>query len=228
MHYASDLLSPTMEMACMPRPVARRDRPSRGEVQRDLRRAILDATERLLVDHRFDELRVAHILSAAKVSRASFYFYFESKHAVLAELVRAVVDQALEVAQPWLEHDDSPRATLRQGTLAGARLWRAHAPVLQAIVENWRSDPALTELWSEMMERFTAAATERIEHDRRAGRAPAKDVDARMLAAALTWLGERAYYLAVIGHAPFDDEEALVDALTEIWVSTIYNGQPRT
>ena len=59
----------------MPRPVARRDRPSRGEVQRDLRRAILDATERLLVDHRFDELRVAHILSAAKVSRASFYFY---------------------------------------------------------------------------------------------------------------------------------------------------------
>jgi hypothetical protein len=139
-----------------------------------------------------------------------------------------VVEQALEVAQPWLEHDGSPRATLRQGTLAGARLWRAHAPVLQAIVENWRSDPALAELWSEMMERFTAAATERIEHDRRAGRAPAKDVDARMLAAALTWLGERAYYLAAIGHAPFDDEQALVDTLTEIWVATIYNGQPRT
>ena len=146
----------------MARPVARRDRPSRGEVQR-LRRAILDATERLLVDHRFDELTVADILRAAKVSRASFYFYFPSKHAVLAELVRAVVDQALEVAQPWLETDNSPRATLRQGTLAGARLWRAHAPVLQAIVENWRSDPALTKLWSGMMARFTTAATQRIE-----------------------------------------------------------------
>jgi AcrR family transcriptional regulator len=217
-----------MEMACMPRPVARRDRPSRGEVQRDLRRAILDATERLLVDHRFDQLTVADILSAAKVSRASFYFYFPSKHAVLAELVRTVVEQALEVAQPWLEHDDSPRATLRQGTLDGARLWRAHAPVLRAIVENWRSDPALTELWSEMMDRFTAAATQRIQHDRRAGRAPAKEVDARVLAAALTWLGERAYYLAAIAHAPFDDEQALVEALTEIWVSTIYGGQPRT
>ena len=59
----------------MARPAARRDRPSRGEAQRDLRRAILDATERLLLDHRFDELRVADILSAAKVSRASFYFY---------------------------------------------------------------------------------------------------------------------------------------------------------
>lgn len=51
------------------------------------------------------------------------------------------------------------------------------------------------------MERFTAAAAERIEHDRRAGCAPAMDVDARMLAAALTWLGERAYYLAAVGHA---------------------------
>jgi AcrR family transcriptional regulator len=209
-------------------PVARRDRPSRGEVQRDLRRAILDATERLLVDHRFDQLTVADILRAAKVSRASFYFYFPSKHAVLAELVRAAVEQALQVAQPWLEHDDSPRATLRQGTLDGARLWRAHAPVLQAIVENWRSDPALTTLWSEMMERFTTEATQRIEHDRRAGRAPAKEVDARVLAAALTWLGERAYYLAAIGQAPFDDEQALVEVLTEIWASTIYGEQPRT
>ena len=49
-----------------------------------------------------------------------------------------------------------------------------------------------------------------------------------MLAAALTWLGERAYYLAAIGQAPFDDEQALVDVLTEIWVSTIYNRQPPT
>src|SRR5215216_5355986 len=126
MHYASDLLSPTMGMACMPRPVARRDRPSRGEVQRDLRRAILDATEGLLVDHRFDQLTVADILSAARVSRASFYFYFQSKHAVLAELVRAVVDQALEVAQPWLKHDGSPQATLHQGTP------RRRAPVASA------------------------------------------------------------------------------------------------
>ena len=212
----------------MPRLPARRDRPSRAEVQRDVRRAILDATERLLAERRFDQLSVADILSAARVSRASFYFYFESKNAVLAELVRAAVEQAQGAAQPWLEHHDeeSPSATLRQGTLAGTRLWRDHAPVLRAIVENWRSDAQLTELWSQMMERFTAAATERIERDRRAGRAPASDVDARALAAALTWLGERAYYLAAVGHAPFDDEQALVDALTHIWVSTIYSAQP--
>jgi TetR/AcrR family transcriptional regulator, ethionamide resistance regulator len=211
----------------MSRPAARRARSGGGEVQRDVRRSLLDATRRLLADHRFDQLTVADILAAAQVSRASFYFYFESKHAVLAELVRAAVEQAQAAAQPWLEHrrDQSPREMLRQGTLDGARLWREHGPVLRAIVENWRSDPQLTQLWSEMMERFTAAATERIERDRGAGRATATTVDARVLAAALVWLGERAYYLAALGHPPFDDEQALVDVLTEIWVATIY-GQP--
>lgn len=200
-------------------PRQRRQRPG----ERDLRQAILAATERLLAERRFDQLSVADILDAADVSRSSFYFYFESKHAVLAELVRSAVGEAMDIAQPWLQHEDaSPRETLEQGTLGGARLWQAHAPVLRAIVENWRSDPGLAELWAEMMERFTAAAAERIEHDRRARRAPLTAADARTLAALLTWMGERAYYLAAIGHPDFEDEERLVDALTEVWLAAIY------
>ena len=39
-------------------------------------------------------------------------------------------------------------------------------------------------------------------------------------------MGERAYYLAAIGHPAFDDEERLVDALTDIWLAVIYNGPP--
>ena len=205
----------------------RRQHPTKGE-ERELRQAILDATERLLAERRFDELSVADILEAAKVSRSSFYFYFESKHAVLAELVRAAVDQAVEVAQPWLDHqpEESPRAALAHGTRGGARLWREHAPVLRAMVENWRSDPGLTQLWTDMMERFTALAAERIELDRRSGRAPITGSDSRTLAALLTWMGERAYYLAAIGHPAFNDEERLVDALTDIWLAVIYNGPP--
>jgi TetR/AcrR family transcriptional regulator, ethionamide resistance regulator len=190
----------------------------------DVRKSILSATERLLVDRRFDVLSVAEIIHAAGVSRASFYFYFESKHAVLAELVRDAVGEAHEVAEPWLEHqaDASARATLHQGTLDGARLWRKHGPVLRAIVENWRSDPGLEALWTEMMERFATSATERIARDRAAGRAPAKDVDPRMLAEVLTWMSERAYYLAAAGHPAFADEERVVDALTEAWYAAIY------
>ena len=118
-------------------------------------------------------------------------------------------------------------AALRQGTLEGARLWREQAPVLRAIVENWRSHPGLQELWLEMMESFTAAATERIERDRAAGRAPDTGVDAHALASALTWMGERAYYLAAVGHPAFSDERRLVEVLTHVWLAAIYAEPPQ-
>jgi AcrR family transcriptional regulator len=192
-----------------------------------VRDAILNATEQLLAERRFDDLNVADILRVARVSRASFYFYFDSKHAVLGELVRRAVARARSVAQPWVEEDTAPpESALRHGTGEGARLWREHAPVLRAIVENWRSDERLTALWLEMMEGFTAAATYRIERDRAAGRAPDTGVDAHTLASALTWLSERVYYLAAIGHPAFSDEQRLIDVLTDIWLSAIYNGLP--
>jgi AcrR family transcriptional regulator len=201
-------------------------RPGRAD-GRDVRALILDATERLLARQRFESLSVADILKAAAVSRGSFYFYFPNKHAVLAELVRRAVGGAREAAGTWTaDESDTPGAALRRGTMEGARLWRVHAPVLRAIVENWQSDPALARLWTEMMDGFAAAATERILADRAAGRAPARDDDPRALATALCWMSERAYYLAAIGHPAFTGEGRLVDALTEVWAAAVYGLPP--
>jgi TetR/AcrR family transcriptional regulator, ethionamide resistance regulator len=202
------------------------------EGSRDVRRAILDSTERLLSERRFDAITVADVLAAADVSRASFYFYFANKNAVLAELVRAAVGSAHDTAQPWLEPpgDRTPTERLREGTTAGARLWRDKAPVLRAIVENWGTDDELTQLWVDLMASFTAATIERIETDPGASEVLAEHTSAglRSLASALTWLDERLFYLAAIGVAPFDDEKQLIDVLTEVWVSVIYGRDPAT
>jgi TetR/AcrR family transcriptional regulator, ethionamide resistance regulator len=199
-----------------------------ADEQRDVERAILDATERLLAERRLDELSVADILTAANVSRASFYFYFESKYAVLADLLRRAVAEGHEAAQPWLGHtgERPPAEEIRSGILDGARLWRARAPLLRAIVESWRSDPGLSELWTELMDGYTKSTADRIRRDRASGLAPETSVDAYTLAATLTWLGERVYYLAAIGQPPFDDQDRLVGALTEIWLAAVYNGPP--
>jgi hypothetical protein len=98
-----------------------------------------------------------------------------------------------------------------------ARQW--HHPA--ATQENWRSDPRLTELWQAQMAGFTATTAARIEtghtaHD------TAGQVDAETLAAALTWLGERLYYLAAIDIPPFDDQDKLIDVLTHIWMTAVY------
>jgi TetR/AcrR family transcriptional regulator, ethionamide resistance regulator len=93
--------------------------------------------------------------------------------------------------------------------------------VLRAIVENWRTDPRLEALWTEQMQTFTDAAVAQISADPRARqRLAGRDIPA--LASALTWLGERLYYLAATGTAPFDDQDTLVATLLHIWTTALY------
>ncbi len=202
------------------RPQGRRAAP-RGEGGPDLREAILAAAARLLTEHDFGDLAVGDILTAAGVSRGTFYFYFDSKHDVLAELVRRAVAQGHAAAAPWLANPADPAAALRAGITAGAELWRASAPVLRAIVENWRADPRLTALWLEQMQSFTDATIAQITADPRA-RQRLRGQDIPALASALTWLGERLYYLAATGIPPFDDQDTLVSTLLHIWTSALY------
>jgi len=202
-----------------PRPHGRRSAPDRGGG--DIREAILDATAGLLAGRSFGDLAVGDILTAAGVSRGSFYFYFDSKHDVLAELVRRAVAAGHAAAGPWLAVPSDPEAALRAGITAGAELWRASAPVLRAIVENWRTDPRLEALWTEQMQTFTDATVAQISADPRAReRLVGQDVPA--LASALTWLGERLYYLAATGTPPFDDQDTLVATLLRLWMSALY------
>jgi TetR/AcrR family transcriptional regulator, ethionamide resistance regulator len=164
---------------------------------------------------------VGDILSAAGVSRGTFYFYFDSKHDVLAELVSRAVAHGHEAASPWLADPTDKIAALRAGTSAGAQLWMTNAPVLRAIVENYRTDPRLTALWLDQMQTFTDAAVAQINGDPKALERLA-GVDIRALASSLTWLGERLYYLAATGTAPFDDQATVIDSLVFIWAATLY------
>src|SRR5689334_12764659 len=86
-----------------------------GAAGSGLRETILAATEDLLATRQFGDLAVSDILGAAGVSRGTFYFYFDSKHDVLAELVRRAVAGGHEAASPWLARPDDPVAALRAG-----------------------------------------------------------------------------------------------------------------
>jgi len=187
----------------------------------DLRERMLGALRELLDERRFEAISVADVIARAGVSRASFYFYFPGKQAALAELVRRAVGQGREAATPWTDSSAEPADALRAGVAAGAELWHANAGVLKAVVESWHSDEQLRELWLAQMDVFTDAAVARIETDPVASAVLAGQ-DVRAVAASLSWLGERLYYLAAAGVPPFDDREVLVRTLTHAWVSTLY------
>src|SRR5947209_6325782 len=62
--------------------------------------AILAATEQLLQERPLHQLSVSDIVNAAGVSRTSFYAYFASKTAVIAECLRQVMDQVMVAVRP--------------------------------------------------------------------------------------------------------------------------------
>jgi AcrR family transcriptional regulator len=188
------------------------------------RAAILRAVEDLIAGRRLDELTVGQIVDAAGVSRASFYIHFESKAAVVAALVESVIDEIYAEWERWFDGEEpSDRATLQLHIGGTMSLWREHAALMSAMVESWHTDPEIYDLWGGMLHRFTTGAAERIERDRQAGRLPVDGLDPRVLAAALVWLNERCYYVAMSGAEPAfaGGEETLVPTLVAIWMRAL-------
>jgi TetR/AcrR family transcriptional regulator, ethionamide resistance regulator len=199
---------------------ARRERPATtGASARD---RIMSATRDLLSEKRYSEVSVADILAASGTAKGSFYFYFASKEDLLEALVHEAVARGLAAAETWTDTESAdPVEALRAGAAAGARLWRDEAPVLRAIVEARGTDPDLDAAWRGQMQEFSKAALARLEGDDDAA-AWLDGRDPEAVVTALTWLGERVYYLAATGSPPFDDEEVVVDVLADLWGLALY------
>ena len=206
-------------------PPARRPHGRRTAAARrrgpDLREAILAATARLLAGQSFGDLAVSDILSSAGVSRGTFYFYFDSKQAVLGELVQRAVAQGHAAAGPgWPARPTrSPRcgpgsppepSSGRRARRSCGPSSRTGAPTRASPrCGSSRCRPSPTPPWPR-------------SPPTRAPGTPSRGQDIPALASALTWLSERLYYLAATGTPPFDDRDTLVSTLLRIWASALY------
>jgi len=199
------------------RRVADTDRASAAE-------SIFAATARLLAQQSFNDISVAQILTEARVSRATFYFYFGSKFSVLSGLLEHAMNDIFETVQPFLARSpkDPPTVALERSIRAVTQAWHRHRPVLQAANHHWHSEPEVRSLWLAITERFIAAGAVEIDRERVAG-IVTSHVPSRTLAATLFWGTERVLYIAGLGVEPsLDDEEAAVDALVTMWSGTLY------
>ena len=186
--------------------------------------SIFSATARLLARQPFNDISVAQILTEAKISRATFYFYFGSKFSVLSGLLERAMDDIFETVQPFLARspEDSPTDALQRSIRAVTHAWHRHRPVLQAANHHWHSEPELRDLWLAIAERFIAAGAVEIERERDAGLITSP-VSSRTLAATLFWATERVLYIAGLGiEQGLAEEEAAVDTLVAMWRGTLY------
>jgi TetR/AcrR family transcriptional regulator, ethionamide resistance regulator len=202
----------------------RDDRPRVHGGDSDTEQAIFAATEELLASVPLQDLSVAQIIERAGVSRATFYFYFSSKYAVVTGLLARVMDEIYEVMQPFIRREVGSVAEepLRKSLTAAAQVWSTHRASLRAVMEHWHAVPELRELWLDVVNRFASGLAVDIDRERKAGVA-ADGLDSAMLGSALIWGTERCFHVAGLGvDEDLPNEQAIVEPLLALWLGTIY------
>lgn len=198
--------------------LSRRTEPQSAR-RAQIERGVIEATQRLLARGTpYAELNVERIAREAGISRTAFYFYFRDKRELLMRATEEVAGKLEAEAEGWLEGPGGPEE-LRPALARIAAIYREHGPGLRAVVETSAYDESVAAFWRELIGRFVARTTLRIEAEQAAGRATSS-IPARPTAFALCWMTERTCYESLAQGGAIEAE--LPDALAAVWVGTVY------
>lgn len=193
---------------------------SRGDRQRE---AIVAAVGELLQHCTIAELSVRAVSQRAGVARSGFYFYFDSKYAVLAAMLANVMDELAAVT-----HDFAPRepgeplaAFAKRMIGSAAAVYASNDPVMRACMAAQNTDPQIRELLAGFQDTVIARIVALVEQDPDVSPITG-DVEAlvRLLAAAtsMTLSRDRGF----IGSG--DDPARAIDALEQLWQGALWGG----
>ncbi|TFV60313.1 TetR/AcrR family transcriptional regulator [Mycobacterium sp. PS03-16] len=123
-------------------------RRSRGDRQRD---AIVAAVRALLEERPFSELSVSTISEHAGVARSGFYFYFDSKYAVLAVIVADAMAELAKLSHDYAprEADESPSEFARRMVGYAAAVFASNDPIMRACKVAQSTDAQIREIMND-------------------------------------------------------------------------------
>ena len=199
---------------------SRRPEPA-TEKRRAIEVEVLQATEALLGEGAsYVNLSIERIATRAGISRTAFYFYFAAKRELLMRLASDAAEQFYREADTWWSGNGDGRAQVAEALEKIAALYRAHGPLVCALVEASTYDHDVGVFWRGLVGRFISASAERIAAEQAAGHAAA-DLDATATAFALVWMTERSFHQMLVQEDPLPTGD-LVAALARVWSSTVY------
>jgi AcrR family transcriptional regulator len=183
--------------------------------------AVLEATAALLAEGvSYAELNIQRITTRAGISRTAFYFYFRDKRELLLRLTEDVTDELYRQGDIWFSGVGDASEEVGEALTNIGGLYHEHGAVLRAIVQAASLDDEVAVFWHAVVDRFVAATARRITALQETGDA-ADGVDAHATAFALCWMIERTFNQQLALGQPLP-EQALVDALTGIFVRAVY------
>ena len=193
-------------------------RPKIGRTERT-RAKILDAAFEFLWSRPFRDMTIDSLMATTSISRSAFYRYFEDIHGLMEALLKRLESEILEGANPWFSDDGDPVALLYESLAAEVRICYRHGPFLKAVSDAAGTNARLEDEWNWFLDRFDDAVSERITADQELGLIEA--FDPRPVATALNRL-DAALYVRAFGHRPRRRPEPVTDAITRVWISTLY------
>jgi TetR/AcrR family transcriptional regulator, ethionamide resistance regulator len=189
----------------------------------DREQAILATAERLLQERPLADFSVDDLAKGAGISRPTFYFYFQSKNAVLLSLLdqmNSKAHAALKTLRAKLSGD--PATLWRDRIEAFFEVSASHRAVAVAGAAAKATNPEVRQLWSTLMQKWITFTTVAIKVERERGAAP-HTVPAEDLSIALNMLSERLMAATFTTEEPAIHEDRVIDTLVHIWLSSIYH-----
>lgn len=202
-------------MTAQPAPQARR---SRGDRQRD---AIVNAVRDLLQERSFADLSVSAISERAGVARSGFYFYFDSKYAVLAVILADASDLLDSLTHHFAprEPGEAPDAFAKRMVASAAAVYANGDPVLSACAVARNTDPQIREMMDDFYDGTIEKLITLLAHDPDA-KPISEDLPALVRTLAATTTMTLTHDSTFIGRG--DDPSRAVDVLERLWVAAIW------
>ena len=206
--------------AVNPEPGIRR----RGDKQRQ---AILQAVRELLQEQRFAELSVSTISLRAGVARSGFYFYFDSKYAVLAQLLAEAAEELEELTQYFAPRQpgETPEQFAKRMVGSAAAVYAHNDPVMTACNEARHTDIEIRGLLDQQFEGVLSQIVTIVEAEMKAGTANPISDDLPTLIRTLA--GTTALVLSgdPILTGRDGDRERRVRLLEQLWLHALWGGR---
>ena len=195
----------------------------RGDRQRQ---AIVQAVRELLEERPFAQLSVSTISDRAGVARSGFYFYFDSKYAVLAQILADATHELEELTEYFAPRgpDESPAAFAKRMVGSAAVVYAHNDPIMSACNAARSTDAEIREILDLQVDNVIEQIIGIVEDELRAGTAHpiSDDIPAlvRILAATTAQMltGDTAF-LGADG-----DVQRGVRVLEALWRNALWGG----
>jgi len=187
---------------------------------------ILEAAEHLLRAGSVRDLTLARVMARSKLSRPSFYVYFENRAELVLRLAERFSEEIGSNLRHWYETKGDPLATLRDALREVARLSARHGHLARALFEASSQDPKLDRIYRRLVGDSARMIARRIRRDIKAGLIR-PGLNPEEVGLALTLMDER-YIIERLKIEPHVRPELISNTLIAIWERTLYGSRQAT